>query len=333
MYADLGLDKEAANELSCAKTKGAIQHDIPMRHSGDLFTGSGNCLAVGTALTSAGLEHFTFYCDGDDTLLFMDDETQMEVLEKHLTKLGYTIDYDGAIRFEPGWEVEFCHVFYSESGYYVDSERMLNRFCNIIGSTDDALAKTILGKLQALSILEATGIDFGIPVKRFIRLDECNERDRIVMSMYKGMENYKKDKIVNVDILGIEGGLAGRILADFVRYDIVLSRVGIRHWRRIALFIIKHHLKKEHEAQDFDRDSIRRLKQADAAISKLHLKAIIPYVDDMYRELFTRMFNLQPHDFDTFWSNEESRDVESQKLHRFSVRVNDFRDIRKHSNH
>jgi hypothetical protein len=334
LYHDLGLPKEAADDLASAKTKGAVQHSIPMRHSGDLFTGSGNCLAVGTALSSAGLENFTFFCDGDDTLLFMDDEAQLKELVAHLDRLGYTIDYDQAIYLDTDdWEIEFCHVFYSKDGYYVDSKRMLNRFCNIIGSSDDALAKTILGKLQAITILEATGIDFGIPVSKFIRLDETNERDRIVMNMYKGMERYKKDTIVHLDILGIEGGLAGRILADFVKYDVFLARVGIKHWRKLALWIIKQHLAKEHRDQDFKAESIRRLKQADTAISKLGLQAITPQLDDMYRELFARMYSKSTDDYDSFWSNDESKEVINQRMHRFSVKVVDYRDINRHHHH
>lgn len=333
-YNDLGLPKEAADDLASAKTKGAVQHSIPMRHSGDLFTGSGNCLAVGAALDSACLENFTFFCDGDDTLLFMDDESQLEQIINHLDKLGYTISYDKAIYLDnDDWEIEFCHVFYSKDGYYVDSERMLNRFCNIIGSSDDAIANTILGKLQAITILEATGIDFGIPVKRFVRLDETNERDRIVMNMYKGMERYRRDTIVKLDILGLEGGLAGRILADFVRYDVVLSRVGIRHWRKIALWIIKRHLAREHKDQDFKADSIRRLKQADIAISKLGLQAITPQLDDMYRELFARMYSKSTDDYDNFWNDDASKDAINQRMHRFAVKVIDYHDINRHRNH
>lgn len=292
-YGDLGLEERGVDTLKHARTFGAIQHNMIMRHSGDLFTGSGNCLAVANALWSCKGADFGFLCDGDDTLIFTNSLNVMQTISAHLKTFGYVITCDEAAdRDDPNWHVEFCHMVYHNRGYHNDAVRLLNRFANIVGGNDHALASTILGKLQALVLLEASGVDFGFSVKAYMRESALNDRDRIVYNQYKGMEHFDVDHSEYIDLLGPQGGLAGRILADIISEHIFLNMLNDTLWRRVVLRIIKRRICQERNTQLFDPVSIKAMKQAEVAIRNFGLGAMTPYIDAAYRDFFERYYDV-----------------------------------------
>lgn len=59
-----------------------VVEDLPVRKSGDVQTGSGNCCVMYYYCTRIrALEGtVTFYCDGDDTLMFVAPEREQQAL-------------------------------------------------------------------------------------------------------------------------------------------------------------------------------------------------------------------------------------------------------------
>ena len=90
-YEDLGLDRSAANELRNARISGDVETKFTCRHSGDLYTGSGNCMVVASNLLSIIPEGDDIVCDGDDTLLFYDDEATWGKVVAELMRRGYNV--------------------------------------------------------------------------------------------------------------------------------------------------------------------------------------------------------------------------------------------------
>jgi hypothetical protein len=272
-YEWLFLDTYLANLMRIAKTFGVIWHTIPMRHSGDLCTGSGNCLTV-AACASTLPGDIVIYCDGDDTLFFSNDEGVEDIIKQHFDESGFTMELEEPIDLnKENWEIEFCHVFYSKRGYSYDCERMLNRFGNIVGDNYNQLANTILGKIQALPILEAAGCDFGFSVRELVRGDPENSRDKYTMDQFAGMENYLPDRSQDIDMNDPNTGFIAKVLRYMRDHKFYFSLLSDRRWKSKLLKAIARMLEEEAAKQTFD---LKQLKSAERLVETAGLKAMTP---------------------------------------------------------
>lgn len=183
-YEMLGLEFRAARELLECRHTGVISYKALMRCSGDLFTGSGNCLTVGTLLFPYVGKDLCFFCDGDDTLLFMNDRAQYASIVEHLYNRGYElgepeiVDCCSMMAGSLDYTIPFCQVMYRHDYYYKDLDRLLNKTGNLAGATLDYLSRAILGKLQSLPVLKTHGHEFNIDITKFLNgIDDNYELD------------------------------------------------------------------------------------------------------------------------------------------------------------
>lgn len=166
-YMRIGLDRFYQPGLVKSQLDGLYEAAQPKRHSGDLFTGSGNCLVVASMLYWEGCEH-TIYCDGDDTLVFTNDVNLIKQLVQRAKDAGHVLTVEEPRTGPFGVEIPFCqHVFCGEV-YWPSQKRICNKLFNIPYSSQEDLAKRLYGKLCALSAYIKAGVlkmpEFACPV-------------------------------------------------------------------------------------------------------------------------------------------------------------------------
>lgn len=158
-YNSIGLDIIDTKALRTAQTSGVLSHDKPMRHSGDLFTGSGNCLQAASILYWKGATH-TIYCDGDDTLIFYDDKKVLDDLVQRAAVSGHQLTFD-TVSDE---EIPFCQHKFTPDGYHPDLDRVYNKLFNIPYTSLQDLVNRTYGKLCALQMYVSMGVsDLTVP--------------------------------------------------------------------------------------------------------------------------------------------------------------------------
>lgn len=161
-YIKLGFNRYYGNLLKNAPIKGAFNFKLPCRHSGDLFTGCGNCLIVGSMFLPFYSPDFTIFCDGDDTILFYNDPGILPMIEQHIRNWGHEVDplIPTPTNHADTFNVEFCQLEYYKDGYHINLARTINKLANISVSNVDAATRTMMGKLQGLSNLRLLGAEF-----------------------------------------------------------------------------------------------------------------------------------------------------------------------------
>lgn len=166
-YVSLGFNRDAGKQLIEAPIRGAFDFRLPCRHSGDLFTGSGNCLIVGTIFSPFFSPDFTIFCDGDDTILFYNDPDILPKIEVHIRKWGHEVDPLLAYptNHADKFNVTFCQLEYFRDGYLINLARYINKMANISVSNVDAATRTMMGKLQSLYMLRMLGVKFSGSLK------------------------------------------------------------------------------------------------------------------------------------------------------------------------
>lgn len=156
-YMRIGLDRFYQSSLSDSRLDGLYEAAQPKRHSGDLFTGSGNCLVVASMLYWKGCEH-TIYCDGDDTLVFTNDPNLIDVLVDRARKAGHILTVERPTRGPFGNEIPFCQHIFCGDQYWASQKRICNKLFNIPYSSTQDLEKRLYGKMCALSAYIAAGV-------------------------------------------------------------------------------------------------------------------------------------------------------------------------------
>lgn len=168
-YLQIGLDRFYESSLKESKLDGLYEAAQPKRHSGDLFTGSGNCLVVASMLYWAGCEH-TIYCDGDDTLVFTNNPNLITSLTERAKAAGHVLTVEEPTKGVFGVQIPFCqHVFCGDQ-YWPSQKRICNKLFNIPFSSNVELEKKLYGKLCALQAYTSCGA-LNLP-ELGIRVDE-----------------------------------------------------------------------------------------------------------------------------------------------------------------
>nr|QYB17053.1 RNA-dependent RNA polymerase [Statovirus F1] len=160
-YELLGLSKETVWELGHARKEGNIGYQLPSRCSGDLYTGSGNCLTI-AALFKGYSRELRILCDGDDTLVFTNKLSDANDLQEYMLNMGFNLKIDKVVTDFENQTVDFCQVQYDVAGgtYSIDIHRRLNKAMNFKSDSIQDAAKTIRGKIESMRALAPIGVHF-----------------------------------------------------------------------------------------------------------------------------------------------------------------------------
>lgn len=179
-YGEIGLDAKTVESLKNPMITGIVDlighcH----RMSGDLFTGSGNCLVVASMLEQFFGPNCSILCNGDDTLIFCDDTSIKDNIVAALKLYGHELTIDKITdTHTPGYMIPFCQLFYRKEDYKYNWDRMRNKIMNITGPTSEDFrmaAQTILGKLQSFPFLKAIGASFDVDVCHLLDIVDTTE--------------------------------------------------------------------------------------------------------------------------------------------------------------
>lgn len=216
-YEALGLSANVAESLRKAKLHGVICADLPMRHSGDLFTGSGNCLQAASLLFDPFADH-TIYCDGDDTLIFANDLHDIDVIVDRVNRSGFELEVnivEDNVHY--GRVVPFCQQLFLERGdcgIVPNADRLMEKLFNIPYTSKQDLERKILGKIQAVQAYCALGLP-GFP-KTGYASDEGDAAE--VLARYAGYV-YDEDVARSFYVVRPPCGFAKRIIDSIVAVD------------------------------------------------------------------------------------------------------------------
>jgi hypothetical protein len=250
-YGQLGLPPKVVHSLINAHKSGVIEVNFPCRCSGDLFTGSGNCLVV-ASLLHAFFNQIRIYCDGDDTLIFTDNQRIISDIVPYLYERGYELTADEIIKCESDSVIPFCQVEYDYNGNYKkDPVRILSKASNITLSIDADIAHVIYGKMQGLAVWKKVGINF---------VELSNVAEELIEDIEDGSDNYYKlntldgrvsvDNLQDVHLTGMFLEICQRtnkILDNFVAVETLLQKhFPIRKLTRaIKLKVLKEVIRRK----------------------------------------------------------------------------------------
>jgi hypothetical protein len=276
----IGLPAEDVKSILTAKTYGAIEYSNAQQRSGDLHTGSSNCLQAGSMLYPFVSVDFTFYCDGDDTLLFYNNPDIIPEVQESLKRLGFEIDIACSDECDTSifsdMVIPFCQTYYTMRGYYVDLKRRINKLCNITASSPQQAAQIILGKLQGLEVLSKLGVELHIDVSNLIHGKNDNDEVTRKEMMYAGLEHYDQQEQLDFDLTDPRTGLIAKAVIA-IRDDYVLHAlrsIGKREsklYHKRVLHLLEHLVKKHltfvftpmSESCPFNEDKIAAIMRAD----------------------------------------------------------------------
>lgn len=289
-YAVLGLAKEIALDLADAKTYGVVEHAMALRRSGDLFTGSGNCLVVLSLLYKFIKENdIGVFCDGDDTLLFVNERSIFDDIKNHLEDYGYEIDDEPNYidLKEEDWEIPYCQTYYSKEGYYVNTERLLNKMMNVVGTSIESVTRTILGKLQAVAYFEKLGIEFDLPISDVLNGIEKSYDVEYKEQMCASLEHYLIDQSRYKYQLGApSAGLIGDIVKTIYSKRKFLIKCNPKTRQKHLLKIISSVvIEEENKIHKLNKQCEQALARAESIVKNYGLKSIAPELADMYSNM------------------------------------------------
>nr|QRD99325.1 MAG: RNA-dependent RNA polymerase [Statovirus sp.] len=215
-YAWLGLDADTVTRLKTAKRGGMLDCLFPSRASGDLFTGSGNCLVVASMLNGFS-DRLEITCDGDDTLLWFNETSVYAEVERRLYDLGFEISSDGIQNTDSQLVLQFCQMTYDlDNGvYWFDLNRRMNKLLNISFASGSDPTDTIIGKIQGLVQLRQFGITF--PELRMIAQCNIDDKDLVDEETYykvvaaEGSENYALGHHHSLHLTGLLGKICQKV--------------------------------------------------------------------------------------------------------------------------
>lgn len=235
-YAWLGLNADTVNRLKNARRGGMLDCLFPSRASGDLFTGSGNCLVVASML-NAFSDRLEITCDGDDTLLWFNEVAVYAEVERRLYELGFEISSDGIHSTDQKLMIQFCQMTYDlDNGtYWFDLNRRMNKLLNISYASGSDPTNTIVGKVQGLVQLRQFGITF--PELRLIAQSNIDDKDLVDEETYykviaaEGSEHYAIGHHHSLHLTGLIGKICQKV-------NELITQGRVRKVRPIQLEVI-----------------------------------------------------------------------------------------------
>nr|ULF50227.1 RNA-dependent RNA polymerase [Statovirus 0447] len=217
-YKALGLDMNTVKELVDAKKGGNIAYSLPSRCSGDLFTGSGNCLVIASMITSFS-DEIRIFCDGDDTLVFSNDVNTGRLLVDYLNGFGFVLKVDKTITEYNAQSVDFCQVQYYVDRYYtVDLSRRINKAMNFRANSLEEAVRMCRGKIESLLPLTQLGVVFKYDglTDLLDHIPISCEEVWYLSNAIKGMYHYQPERKCTID-LHEDAGLLGKLCQNLVK--------------------------------------------------------------------------------------------------------------------
>lgn len=285
-YMAIGLPLVLVKQLLEARHTGVIAYTALMRCSGDLFTGSGNCLTVGALFYPFLGNDCAIFCDGDDTLVFLNRRSDYEIISSHLFNRGYELGQPEIISLANNdWAIPFCQMTYCKDYYTRDLERMLNKSGNLTGSNYDAIAKTILGKIQSFPLIQAHGINFDYDLGKFVNgLDDSYEIDYKNM-LIENMEHYRPIDPRFIKLTDNKS-LISKITSKFEENKMKIFLTKLDNRPKLLRRLIKQVLVKEFNTQvnrtEYDEEITTRIANY---IRKHPDEAVNPIMQNIYRKM------------------------------------------------
>jgi hypothetical protein len=221
-YDKLGLPGKVGNKIINAIHDGIVKYFGAQRCSGDLYTGSGNCLTVGSLLFPYTSEDTAFLCDGDDTLIFTNDASVYARIMEGLLEYGYELDDVDPIDLTgPDYQVPFCQALYTKEHFTIDRNRALNKIMNITATNTNRAAEIILGKLQAIQYYSYFNIDFGVDLGPYLKHVEDQDGSlkykRELIENPEGLHYLDEEmETIHVDLLDKDTGILSEIVGNLM---------------------------------------------------------------------------------------------------------------------
>jgi len=246
-YEWLGLEHEKAQALYDAKHSGNIEHNMPCRCSGDLFTGSGNCLVIASLFKSFN-NNIEIFCDGDDTLVFSNDKDDAQRICEYMESIGFELRVD-AIVGPTSDGIEFCQMTYytEEDCYTVNIDRRLGKSLNFTASSPEEMAKRIYGKIMSLVALKSVGVEMKGDLPKMQGLPVLDDREWWSAKYFKGCQKLKVENDVVIDFSDPMAGWFRKIcheINQLTELEAHQSKTPIQQRREILNLLVRESRKQ-----------------------------------------------------------------------------------------
>lgn len=262
-YIKLGFSSYYGNLLINAPIKGAFNFKLPCRHSGDLFTGCGNCMVVGSMFLPFFSPDFTIFCDGDDTILFYNDPTILSKVHAHIRAWGHEVDplIPTPTNYAESFNVEFCQLEYYKDGYHINLARTINKMVNISVSNVDAATRTMMGKLQGLANLRLLGAEFSGSIS-FLRHFLPEQDYQYKLENMGDLKYYVPAPVVDMfDTSPESSSTLGKIITN-INSNLLLRLCPTDHlFRKLCYNVIKRTIQAELDVQDAPQLSMQEMQE------------------------------------------------------------------------
>nr|AQY59899.1 RdRp [Statovirus A4] len=229
-YKYLGLRPETVRQLATAVKGGNIAYSLPSRCSGDLFTGSGNCLIIAALFTSFSNE-IRIFCDGDDTLVFSNSPDTGRLLVDYMKSFGFVLKVDKTVTDYESQSIDFCQVRYWPKRYMynIDFERRINKAMNFKADSIEEAVRITRGKLESLLPLTQLGVQFKMPGLQEIipHIPITSEDVWYWTEAVKGQFWYQPEKKVVID-LEEDSGLLAKLCQKLIQNKAILLGLTVK---------------------------------------------------------------------------------------------------------
>jgi hypothetical protein len=298
-YTIIGLTKTIAEKLFKSRITGVVSYNYLTRKSGDMFTGCGNCFIMYSILFPL-FKKLRIVCDGDDTLLFLNDEELYSEIVERFKLFGVELGpketcviTEKKDKFE--YDIPFCQMRYRWDDYELDHDRMLNKLCNIaVHNSPQAITEKIIGKLQACDVLRNMGYVFDLdPVPFFLNFDKSWWQEQ--------KENYSKGtKYLNREMAHVvkfkseQAGLVGKIVRELHKHKKEFTAIKKFEKRnKFVLRLMEDMIRKQQEIEEsIDPATQQAIDKVNAWIDLNGVRAILPHYHDMVRRAVAKYYSI-----------------------------------------
>jgi len=319
-YTIIGLTKTIAEKLFRSRITGVVSYNYLTRKSGDMFTGCGNCFIMYSILYPL-FKKIRIVCDGDDTLIFLNDEEIYNEIIDRFKLFGVELGpKETCVITEKKdkyvYEIPFCQMKYRWDDYELDHDRMLNKLCNIaVHNSPQAITEKIIGKLQACDVLRNMGYIFDLdPVPFFLNFDKSWWQEQ--KENYSKGTNYLNREMAHViKFKSEQAGLVGKIVRELHKHKKEFS--SIKNFEKRNKFVLKLMesliIKQQEIEETIDPATQQALDKVNAWIDLNGVRAILPHYHDMVRRAVAKYYSIPIKEYPYVSLGPNCKDIEVVK--------------------
>lgn len=298
-YTIIGLTKVIAEKIFKSRITGVVSYNYLTRKSGDMFTGCGNCFIMYSILYPL-FKKVRIICDGDDTLIFLNDEDIYDTIVDRFKLFGVELGPKETCviterKDKYVYEIPFCQMKYRWDDYELDHDRMLNKLCNIaVHNSPQAITEKIIGKLQACDVLRNMGYVFDLdPVPFFLNFDKSWWQEQ-KENYSKGTDYLNREMAHVVKFKSPEAGLVGKIIIELHRRKKEFTSIKKFEKRnKFVLKLMEDLIRKQQEIEEeIDPATQQALDKVNAWIDLNGVRAILPHYHDMVRRAVAKYYSI-----------------------------------------